>query len=96
MIYFLGCLALAFPRMVILLLVIFSDYIGRAYDTVLWPVLGFLAMPCTTLAYAVAKNQGGGLQGWYIALFVLGIMIDVGFFSEGEKRTRRLRNGPKP
>src|SRR5678816_3171504 len=36
----LGCLALLFPRVVIVLVVIFSDYIGQAYQTILWPLLG--------------------------------------------------------
>ena len=42
------------PRLVIVLVVIFSDYIGRAYEGFLWPFLGFLFMPVTTLAYAWA------------------------------------------
>ena len=49
---FVGCLALAAPRFAILLVVVFSSYIGRAYETVFWPFLGFLFMPLTTLAYA--------------------------------------------
>ena len=39
---FLGCIALVAPRLTIVLVVIFSDYIGRAYETMLWPVVGFL------------------------------------------------------
>ena len=49
---FVGCLALAMPRLTILLVVLLSDYIGRAYESLLWPILGFFFMPLTTLAYA--------------------------------------------
>ncbi len=45
----LGIIALSVPRFVILLIVIFSDYIGTAYETTLLPFLGFLFMPTTTL-----------------------------------------------
>jgi hypothetical protein len=36
-----GCLALSAPRFAIVLVVLFSDFIGRAYQTTLWPLLGF-------------------------------------------------------
>ena len=36
-----GCLALLAPRLVIVLLVLFSDFIGRAYQGIVWPLLGF-------------------------------------------------------
>ena len=34
-----GCLALSAPRFAIVLVVLFSDYIGRAFDSNLWPLL---------------------------------------------------------
>ena len=40
-----GCLALSMPRLTIILMVIFSDYIGAAYQTVVWPLMGFFCMP---------------------------------------------------
>ena len=45
-----GCLALLTPRVAIVLLVIFSDYIGDAFENNLWPFLGFLFLPLTTIA----------------------------------------------
>ena len=56
-----GCLALAAPRFAIVLVVVFSDYVGRAYDTVLWPLLGFFFMPLSALSYAWAINSRGSL-----------------------------------
>ena len=50
-------LALAAPRLTIVLVVILSNYIGRAYETFLWPFLGFLFAPLTTLSYAWAINS---------------------------------------
>lgn len=74
----LGCLALVAPRLVIILLVIFGDYIGRAYESTIWPLLGFVFMPMTTLAYALAINENGALKGAFLAIFVVAILLDMG------------------
>lgn len=94
----LGCLALSFPRLAVLVLFLFSDYLGRAYATNFWPVLGFLFLPWTTLAYAFAMNENGGqLTGWYVALYVLALLMDfgvVGFGRGGRWRRRKADGGP--
>lgn len=88
-----GCLvaalALITPRVVIVLLVIFSDYIGEAYDGFLIPFLGFLFLPLTTLAYAYAQHNGG-LDGLRLALFVIALLIDLGIIG-GSDKARRAR-----
>jgi hypothetical protein len=76
-------LALLFPRLTIVLLAIFTDYIGRAYDGVILPLLGFLFMPFTTLAYAAAINEHGGVDGWYLVLVVLAVLADLGVIGGG-------------
>ncbi len=76
-------IALAFPRLAIVLVVIFSDYLGRAYETILWPVLGFIFMPMTTLAYAGAINERGSLSGIWLVLFVLAVLYDLSSVSGG-------------
>ena len=88
--FIVGCLALATPRFAIVLVVIFSDYIGRAYETTLWPLLGFLFLPVTTLAYAFAINSNGSVTGIYLAVVVIAVLIDVGVFGgSASKRKRR-------
>ncbi len=86
-----GCIAMAAPRFAILLVVIFSDFIGRAYDTMLWPILGFLFMPTTMLAYAWAINTRGNLQGIQLVVFVLAVLIDFGLLG-GSARAGRERD----
>ena len=80
---FVGCLALFFPRLAIVLVVIFSDYLGRAYDAMLWPILGFFFLPLTTLAYAWAINENGSVSGLYLVGLVLAILIDLGLIGHG-------------
>jgi hypothetical protein len=88
-----GCLALSAPRFAIVVVVIFSDYIGRAYETALWPLVGFFVMPLTTLAYAWAINSRGSVDGLQLVVVVLAALIDLGMLggSEGERRRRRQR-----
>ena len=71
-------LAIPLPRLAIILVVIFSDYIGAAYSTFLWPLLGFFFMPVTTLAYAWAINSSGSVAGVQLVVVVLAVLIDLG------------------
>lgn len=86
----LGCIALAFPRLVLFGIFLMSNYLGRAYETTIWPVLGFFVMPFTTLAYAWAVNTNGTVTGVYLVVVVIAVLMDLGSnghgASEGRKR----------
>lgn len=84
-----GCLALATPRLAIVLVVIFSDFIGRAYATTVWPLLGFLFMPMTTLAYAWAINSAGSVEGMRLVVVVIAVLMDLGLVGAGAGSRRR-------
>jgi hypothetical protein len=86
-----GCLGLMTPRLAIVFVVFFSDYIGRAYATTIWPLLGFLFLPLTTLAYAWAMNSRGALEGIQLVAFVIAVLIDLGLFGGSASRRRRAR-----
>jgi hypothetical protein len=74
---------LAAPRFIIVLLVVFSDYIGRAFDNALFPILGFIFLPTTTLAWAFAQNRNGGVSGLYLVLVIIAVLLDLGFIGGG-------------
>ena len=84
-----GCLALATPRLAIVLVVIFSDFIGRGYQTTIWPLLGFFFMPLTTLAYAWVINTHGSVAGPYLVLVVVAVLMDLGLLGGGAAARRR-------
>jgi hypothetical protein len=84
-----GCLALAAPRFAIVLVVFFSDYIGRAYESVFWPFIGFLVMPLTTLAYAWAINSRGSVAGVHLAVVVIAVLMDLGLVGGSASKRRR-------
>jgi hypothetical protein len=83
--------AIIVPRLVIVLLVIFSDWLGAAYETVLWPLLGFFFLPLTTLAYALAIHQAGAVRGWWTAVVVLAVLMDLGSSASGGRGKVRMR-----
>lgn len=88
-----GCLiallGLITPRVVMVVLWLFTNYLSRAFETFIWPLLGFIFLPTTTLAYAVAQNEFRGLRGVGLVIFVLGILIDFGLLGGGAKSRRR-------
>jgi len=84
-----GCLALGAPRVAIVLVVIFSDYIGRAYETMLWPFVGFIFMPLTTLAYAWAIHSRGSVAGFHLAVVIFAALMDLGVVGGGAASRRR-------
>lgn len=92
-----GCLvtllALITPRVAMASIWIFTDWIGRAYETTLWPVLGFIFMPYTALAYMAAMHRNGGqVSGWWIVLIVAAVILDLSSDSTaGKKSTSRKR-----
>jgi hypothetical protein len=84
-----GCLALMAPRFAIVIVVVFSDYIGRAYESVLWPFLGFLFLPLTTLAYAWAINSRGSVEGLQLVVVIIAVLMDLGLVGGSAARRKR-------
>ena len=84
----LGCLAFLAPRAMLVALY-FQGYLARAYESVLWPVLGFVFMPLTTIAYAWGKNENehGSIEGIHFVVVILAVLADLGVI--GSARPRR-------
>jgi hypothetical protein len=76
-------LGLLMPRFILVLLWLFSDYLHTAYDTWVWPLLGFFFLPTTTICYAIAQNELDGFRGWGAVLTIAGVLIDAGLFGRG-------------
>ncbi len=87
-----GCLALFFPRVAIVLVWLFSDFLTKPYPNFFWPVLGFIFLPLTTLAYAWAWHFGGGsITGLGVVVIVLAVLFDLGTLGGGAHSGRRYR-----
>ena len=82
---------LAFPRIALVLLFVSSNYLQRAYHGLMLPLLGFLFLPLTTLAYAWMTNTRQPIAGTNLLILIIAVVIDVGGLGSGE-RHRRSRN----
>ena len=81
-------LAFVGPRLALFLLWIFTNYLSRAFDGFLLPLLGFLFLPWTTIAFAIAQNELGGLSGIGLILVALGVLGDLGVLGGGARSRR--------
>ncbi|HET6427464.1 MAG TPA: hypothetical protein VFJ30_03570 [Phycisphaerae bacterium] len=93
-----GCLvillALLLPRVAMVLILLFTRWFQAAFTTWIWPVLGFIFMPYTTLAYmaAVLNTTGGITLGWMI-LIAIAVIVDIGHWGGGYRARRRRAVG---
>ena len=81
-----GCL-LAFaaaiaPRVVLILAWIFSDRWPIVWgDNFLWPLMGIIFLPYTTIMYMLAWSPavagGGNIEGWDWLWIILGVFLDI-------------------
>jgi hypothetical protein len=81
-------LVVAFPRIVLAILFFFSNYLGRAYHGLILPLLGFLFLPLTTLAYAWMVNSRQPLEGVNLLILIIAVVVDIGGLGGGEYHRR--------
>lgn len=93
----LGIFAFFMPRVVIVLLWLFSTWIGSAFKSLsepwssplLLPIIGFIFLPYTLLAYCLAIHQNGSVGGLWIVLVVFAVLLDLGVIGGGSKARRK-------
>ena len=71
--------AIFVPRFVMVIILLFTNWFSQGFQTIIWPVLGFILMPYTTLAYmaAVIYNNQQIAGGWLV-LLIAAVIIDLG------------------
>ena len=79
------------PRVAMIVMAMFSDYLGRAFgESLLLPLLGWLFLPWTTLAYAWSINSRGEIAGFQLVVVIVALLVDLGLIGGGAaKRTRQ-------
>jgi hypothetical protein len=82
-------LVLAFPRVVLVLMFLLSDYLTRAYHGLIIPILGFIFLPLTTIAYAWIVNTHRPLDGVSLIILIIAVLIDAGGLGGGEWHRRQ-------
>jgi hypothetical protein len=65
------------PRIVIIFAWLFSDRWSAVWDTWIWPTLGFIFLPYTTIMYVLSWNAVTGVSGWDWMWIGLGFLLDI-------------------
>ena len=83
-------IALLLPRVTLFFIWLLTDWFSRAYQTMLWPLLGFFFMPYTTLAYmgAMLNNNHEVSPGWLV-MIIIAVVVDLGHSGETARRGRQ-------
>lgn len=80
--------ALITPRLLIVILWLFSGWFTGLFDSLLWPVLGFFFLPTTLLWYTAVQHWWGGeWQALQIIGLVVALLIDTSP-AAGKRRER--------
>jgi len=80
------------PRVAIVAMALFSSYLGRAFGGgILLPLVGWLFLPWTTLAYAWAINSRGEVAGLQAIVVVVAVLVDLGVVGGGAAKRRNKR-----
>ena len=82
--------ALIIPRFSIVYLWFMTNWFVGAFDSLLWPILGFFFAPTTLLWYSVVVQIYDGAWGTFqIVILILAILTDISP-STSKKRRRRI------
>jgi hypothetical protein len=85
----LALIVLAFPRVVLVLMWLFSHSLDRAYHGLVIPLLGFIFLPITTIVYAWMVNSGLQIEGFNLLILIIAVLLDVGSHGGGARYYRR-------
>jgi hypothetical protein len=80
----LAILAVAFPRVAIILLWLFTTFFNGVYHGIVIPILGFIFLPLTLIVYTyIAKFYPGPLTIAELVAIFVAVIIDLGLWGGG-------------
>jgi hypothetical protein len=80
-------LAIAFPRVAIVLLWLFTTFFSGVYTNIVIPVLGFLFLPLTLIVYTYLQKAHHGVMGTQELVFIfVAVILDLGLLGGGAYR----------
>jgi hypothetical protein len=83
-------LAAAFPRVAIVLLWLFTNFFTGVYQGILIPVLGFLFLPLTLIAYTFFQKSHSVTNTTELVVLFIAVIFDLGLVGGGTFRRRRI------
>ena len=76
------------PRFAIIAMWLFGDRVDAAFESALWPLLGLLLAPWTTLMYLLVWSPVGGVTGGEWIIVGLGVILDIGTYAAKPAQSR--------
>lgn len=76
------------PRIALLAWWIFGDKVDAAFGSWIWPLLGLLFLPWTTLMYVIAWGGLDGVSGAGWLLVALGVALDIATYGARSAKSR--------
>jgi hypothetical protein len=65
------------PRLVLIIMWIVGPRITAAFESFIWPLLGIIFLPYTTIMYVLVWSPATGIQGWDWLWIGLGVWMDI-------------------
>ena len=85
--FVLGLMALG-PRFGVLFIWIFGSRVDNAFGSWIWPLLGVIFLPWTTLMYILAWGPINGVSGGGWILVGIGVALDLFTYSARSAKNR--------
>lgn len=76
------------PRLALVAWWIFGDKVDMTFDSWVWPLLGLLILPWTTLFYVIAWSPVVGVDGAKWLFVALGVALDLGTYMARSAKSR--------
>jgi hypothetical protein len=85
-------IAAFFPRLALIVIALMTSWFSAAFNTRLWPILGFIFMPYTTLACMGAMlNNNHTVSGGWLAMIIVAVFLDLGTHGGSTRRWQTRR-----
>ena len=81
-------LAVLFPRVAIVLLYLFTNFFTNVYTSIIIPILGFIFLPFTLLAYTYLLKSHIPINLTSLVVLFIAVILDLGLVG-GAARSRR-------
>ena len=76
------------PRVALFIWWVFGDKVDAAFSSWIWPLLGLLFLPWTTLAYVLAWGPLDGVSGLGWLVVAIGLAGDIATYSSRAAKSR--------
>lgn len=75
------------PRLMIVVLWLFSSWFDGIFTSILWPIIGFIFLPATLLWYTAVYNWYDNSWGTFqIVVLVIAVIVDLSPASHRKRR----------